>query len=113
MRSPSYNKWKITMHAIVIKEWLKKSRFILIFSFLSSLALTALSLLRFQQNVSPIPEITQSGRGYPLIFLINTTHSLFETPLGLSVIFLNLVVDVVAWALIAFSVIVLIRIISA
>lgn len=98
------------MDDIVIKEWFKKSKIVLMISLLSSLFITALSLLRLQQGISPVPEIIQSGRGYPLIFLVDTTRSLLGTPLGLSVIPFNLLVDIMVWALIAFIIIVTIRI---
>lgn len=101
------------MHAIAIKKWLKESKFILIVSILISFAVTSLSLLRVQQNMSPIPEIIRNGRGYPLIFLINTTRSLFGTHLGISVNTLNLSIDVMVWTLIAFITIITMRVIFA
>lgn len=69
----------------------------------SALILTCISLLRYVGETSPLFEVSRSGRGYPFLFLFNTTQNLIGGKLGYSINFVNSVVDLVIWWIVSLA----------
>ena len=95
------------MHVIATKTFARNLRLAIPLSVAVAAALTIIGLMRYEPNISPIPEILKGGRGYPLIYITNTYRSLFpDVATGYSMIVSNLIIDFLIWLTVAFVLVV-------
>lgn len=88
-----------TAHGIAIRSLRGHLRAVIGISIVASAALTAISLLRYEQNISLIPEVLTSARGFPFVFLTDTYFSFFRgyPSNEYSLIISNLIYDYLVW----------------